>query len=142
MVDHAELHGSIETVFGWRVRATPNSNPRFHRNFVMQANGAEMLRIACCIGIERGIEICAPIHDAVLIAAPLHRLEADVEAMRGAMAEASKAVLAGFELTTDVKVVRYPERYSDPRGLVMWQRIMKLLGEEEVGGSEASVTRG
>ena len=27
VVDHAELHGSIETVFGWKVRSTPNSNP-------------------------------------------------------------------------------------------------------------------
>jgi DNA polymerase I-like protein with 3'-5' exonuclease and polymerase domains len=27
VVDHAELHRSIETVFGWRVRATANSNP-------------------------------------------------------------------------------------------------------------------
>jgi hypothetical protein len=60
------------TVFGWPVRVGDRSNPRFLRNFPMQANGAEMLRVACCLGTERrGIEICAPIHDAVLICAPL-----------------------------------------------------------------------
>ena len=36
----------------------------------MQANGAEMLRLACCLATERGIEVCAPVHDAVLICAP------------------------------------------------------------------------
>jgi DNA polymerase-1 len=39
----------------------------------MQANGAEMLRMACCLGTEQGIEICAPVHDAVLICAPRRR---------------------------------------------------------------------
>ena len=50
------------------------------RNFPMQANGAEMLRLACCLATERGIEVCAPVHDAVLICAPLDRLEDDVAA--------------------------------------------------------------
>ena len=31
---------------------------------------AEMLRLACCLGIERGVEIVAPVHDAVMIHAP------------------------------------------------------------------------
>ena len=57
----------------------------------MQANGAEMLRLACCLATERGIEVCAPVHDAVLIAAPLYRLDEDVAAMREAMREASSS---------------------------------------------------
>jgi hypothetical protein len=128
VVDHAELHRSLETVFGWRVRATANSNPRFHRNFLMQGTGAEMLRIACCLATERGVEVCAPVHDAVLIAAPLHQLDDAILTMREAMREASAAVLSGFELGTDVKIVRYPNRYSDPRGEEMWARVMKLIG--------------
>ena len=35
--------------------------------------------------------------------------------MRAAMAEASRIVLDGFELGTDVYVTRYPDRYMDPR---------------------------
>jgi hypothetical protein len=50
----------------------------------MQANGAEMLRLACCLATERGIEVCAPVHDAILICAPLDRLDDDVAGMRGA----------------------------------------------------------
>ena len=130
-VDHAILSGNIATVFGWRVSSSPGSNPRFFRNFPMQANGAEMLRLACSLATERGIEVCAPVHDAVLIAAPLYRLDEDVAAMRQVMREASSVVLAGFELNTDVKLVRHPERYADPRGKEMWLRVMELIGEAD-----------
>jgi DNA polymerase family A len=130
-VDYAMLHGSLHTVFGWRVRVPLISNPRSLSNFPMQANGAEMLRLACCLGTERGIEVCAPVHDAVLICAPLDRLDADVARMQDAMREASRIVLGGFELGTDAKVIRYPERYMDERGATMWERVMKLIYEQQ-----------
>ena len=130
-VDQAMLFGILHTVFGWPVRVGEHTNPRSLRNFPMQANGAEMLRVACCLATERGIEVCAPVHDAVLICAPLDRIEADVAAMRAAMAEASRFVLAGFELNTDVKIVRWPDRYMDPRGTVMWGRVCDLVGKAE-----------
>src|SRR5262249_47288069 len=96
-VDTAMLHGSLHTVFGWHVHVGEGANPRALRNFPMQANGAEMLRIACCLATERGIEVCAPVHDAVLICAPFDRLAADIDTMRSAMAEASRIVLDGFQ---------------------------------------------
>jgi hypothetical protein len=80
-VDHAVLCGRQWTTFGWINRVPPGPNPRSLRNFHMQANGAEMLRLACCLGIENGIEICAPVHDAVLISSPLEHLENDVGRM-------------------------------------------------------------
>jgi hypothetical protein len=126
-VDYAMLNGSLHTVFGWRVQVPPNANARSLSNFPMQANGAEMLRLACCLGTEQGIEVCAPVHDAVLICAPLDRLEDEVTHMQQVMAEASCIVLGGFELGTDAKIVRYPDRYMDERGTVMWDRVMKLI---------------
>jgi DNA polymerase I-like protein with 3'-5' exonuclease and polymerase domains len=129
MGDQADLGGHLDTVFGWRVHTSPGYNPRSFRNFPMQANGAEMLRLACCIGTERGIEIAAPVHDAVLIAAPLYRIEDDIAAMRDAMSEASRVVLWGFELGADATAVAYPDRYGDGRGSVMWERVMGLIGE-------------
>ena len=130
-VDHAMLTGSLHTVFGWRVRVPADSNDRSLRNFPMQANGAEMLRLACCLGTERGIEVCAPVHDAVLIVAPLDRLDADIRRMQGAMREASRVVLKEFELGTDAYVVRHPDRFMDERGTVMWRRVMTLLDRAE-----------
>jgi DNA polymerase I-like protein with 3'-5' exonuclease and polymerase domains len=132
-VDFATLRGVLHTVFGWKIRVGETLNPRSLRNFPMQANGAEMLRLACCLAIERSIEVCAPVHDAVLICAPLDRLEKDVAATRAAMAEASRVVLGGFELGTDVsKIVRYPERFMDARGVVMWNRVVELVRSPEL----------
>jgi DNA polymerase I len=70
VVDCAMLAGSLHTVFGWHVHVHESPNPRSLRNFPMQANGAEMLRLACCLATERGVEVCSPVHDAVLICAP------------------------------------------------------------------------
>jgi DNA polymerase I len=132
-VDQAMITGSLHTAFGWHVHVGEKSNPRSLRNFPMQANGAEMLRIACCLATERGVEVCAPVHDAVLISTPLDRLEANIAAMRAAMAEAAGAVLTGFELGTDINVVRWPARYMDQRGAVMWDRVTRLLGRPGQG---------
>jgi DNA polymerase-1 len=134
-VDHALLRGSLHTVFGWRVgvgaglcgEGGRGPNPRSLRNFPMQANGAEMLRVACCLATERGIDVCAPVHDAIVITAPLDRLEDDIARTRGAMAEASRIVLGGFEVRTDVKAIRYPDRFMDKRGTVMWHRVTDLV---------------
>jgi hypothetical protein len=128
-VDIAMLHGALHTVFGWHIHVGELVNARSLRNFPMQANGAEMMRLAACLATERGIEVCAPSHDAFLICAPLERIDDDVAAMRAAMAEASRVVLAGFELETDAKVVRWPDRYMDDRGRVMWDRVTGLLDQ-------------
>ena len=126
-VDVAMLGMVLKTVFGWQVVAGNEPNPRSLMNFPMQGNGAEMLRLACCLGTERGIEIVAPVHDAVMICAPLDRLDDDIITMRAAMAEASRAVLDGFELRTEVAVTKYPDRYADERGEKMWAKVMRLL---------------
>lgn len=130
-VDTAMLTGSLHTVFGWHIHVGGDSNPRSLRNFLMQSNGSEMLRLACCLATERGVEICAPVHDAVLICSPLERLKADIAFMRAAMAEASRIVLDGFELGTDVSITLWPNRYMDGRGRVMWDRVTKLLDRSD-----------
>jgi DNA polymerase I len=131
MLDQAMLTGVLHTVFGWPSHVPPDANDRSLRNFPMQANGAEMLRLACCLATERGIEVCAPVHDAVLIVAPLDRMEADIAGMQQVMVEASRVVLDGFELRSDVVMIRHPDRYMDERGQVMWDRVMALVAASE-----------
>ena len=48
------------------------------------------------------------------------------------MEEASRVVLGGFTIRTEAKIVRYPDRYSDPRGVVMWDKLMGLLDQYDV----------
>jgi hypothetical protein len=127
VVNVAQLTGSLSTVFGWTVHVTGSSRPTSLRNFPMQANGAEMLRLACCLATERGVDVCAPVHDALLVEGPADEIGAVVDATRSAMAEASRAVLGGLEVGTDAEVVRWPNRYADPRGQTMWDRVTELL---------------
>ena len=74
--------------------------------------------------------MCAPVHDAFLIAAPLHRLEADISAMRDIMSRAGRAVTGGLDIRTDAEVVRWPGRYMDERGKAVWERVVTLLDRE------------
>ncbi len=129
-VDFALLHNRLWTVFGWQIQVEAQPNPRSLANFPMQANGAEMLRIACIRMTEAGIRVCAPVHDAVLIEAPLEELEARVQQAQDLMSEASRQVLGGFALTTDADIYRYPERYRDEeRGGKFWDKVMDLLSK-------------
>jgi DNA polymerase-1 len=125
---HAMLHGYLYTTFGWTIHVGPDANDRSLRNFPMQANGAEMLRLACCFAVESGIQVLAPVHDAILIEAPLADLDETVQRTQALMARASEIVLDGFSLRSDVKLVRYPERYLDERGVTMWETACQLLG--------------
>jgi hypothetical protein len=131
VVDHAKLTGTLHTCFGWTLRGCCGANPRSLRNFQMQAHGAEMLRLACCLATERGVEVCAPVHDALLVGAPIGEIEVVVAVTRAAMAEASRIVLNGFEVRTDAKITRYPDRFSDPRGKRMWNVVTLLIEEAE-----------
>ena len=130
-VDTAILTGSLQTVFGWPIHVADNPNPRSLRNFPCQGNGSEMLRLAACFATEQDVEVCAVIHDAMLICAPLDRLATDVERTRDCMAKSSRIILDGFELRTDVHLVRHPDRYRDPRGNVMWDRVTRLVAARE-----------
>jgi hypothetical protein len=127
--DHGMLHGTLWTTLGWTVHVGQNPNPRFLRNFLMQGNGAEMLRFACGLLTCTEIRVCAPIHDAILIEAPLERLENDIALTQATMRLASEVILDGFPLRTDVTVVRYPDRYIDPRGRKMWETVQAILTE-------------
>jgi DNA polymerase-1 len=115
------------TVFGWNIHVEGKVNTRSLRNFPMQANGAEMLRLAICLATEKGVRVVAPVHDAVLIEAPIEELEAATARMQECMRQASAAVLDGFELRADAETFVYPARYVDERGSGMWTTVNNLL---------------
>jgi hypothetical protein len=130
-VDHAIRTRNIHSVFGWVMHLAPDANPRAVMNFPMQTNASEMLRLACCSATEAGIEVCGPIHDAILIHAPLGRLAAAIEATQTAMGEASEIVLGGrLRLRTSTNTIKFPDRYSDPRGAKMWATVMECLDHQ------------
>jgi len=130
-MDAGLLGLKLETCFGWSIQARGGSvKANTFLNWPMQAHGAEMMRIACIIAIERGLKLCAPIHDALLIEAPLDDIDGEVARLKSCMAEASEAVLGDGKICrVDAEIVRYPDRYMDENGHAMWSRIMHILNE-------------
>jgi DNA polymerase I len=132
-VQHSLQTGIMRTALGWVCRTgITEFNERSIRNWPIQATGADILRIACILAVRHGIKLLAPVHDAVLIEAPIDRIEADVALMQEIMRRASRIVLnrdasGTIELRTDTKIVRYPERYSDKRGAQIWDDVVGLL---------------
>jgi DNA polymerase I-like protein with 3'-5' exonuclease and polymerase domains len=129
VLNYAMLQNHLYTVFGWHLWVGEEPNPNSLRNFLMQANGAEILRLACCLALDRGIKVVAPVHDALLIEAPVVNLVGTVIAAQRAMRDASRIVLGNLELRTDVKIFRAPNRYVDKRGVQMWRKVWKLIRE-------------
>jgi hypothetical protein len=136
---HAMLLGRLHTAFGWTVRVGAGANPRSLRNFPCPAIGAECLRLACCLASERGVSVVAPVHDAVMVEGAEWEIDEVVARTQAAMAEASGAVLGGFRLRSEVKVVRWPGRYMDDRGREFWGRVMALLRDGTGAGLPAGV---
>ncbi|QEG36314.1 DNA polymerase [Bythopirellula goksoeyrii] len=130
-VDQAMLNNRVWTVFGWELHiGAGETNPRSLANFPVQANGAEMLRLACCLATEIGIRVCAPVHDALLVEGAADEIRDVVVATQDAMREAGRIVLSGFELRTDAEIVAWPNRYMDPRGRALWDELTGILEDE------------
>jgi DNA polymerase family A len=130
-VTAARFTGRMTTIFGWRRHDGRDAKQRSLMNFPMQANGAEMMRLAAIAATEAGIEVCCPVHDAFVISAPINRIDEAVASMRAIMSKAGRAVTGGLDVRTDVKVARWPDRYMDERGAEMWERVMGLLARLE-----------
>jgi DNA polymerase I len=137
-VNIALAGGELTTVFGWPRRCGPNqqANSRSLLNFPMQANGAEMLRLAACLGTEAGLKLCAPIHDALLLEAPLDRLDEHIAHLKALMIKASEVVMGTLACRVDADIVRYPDRYSDDASGGMWDKVSGLLQTLELESVE------
>jgi hypothetical protein len=105
----------------------------------MQANGAEMLRLACCLATERGVRVCASVHDAILTEAASDELEAVVRQTQDVMAEASELVLGGFRLRSEARLIHHPDRFTDERGKGMWETVCSILDDLSISSTCASV---
>ncbi len=131
--DRGLLGLKLETCFGWPIQVTAgNVKANTFLNWPMQAHGAEMMRVACILAVERGINLCAPIHDALLIEGPSDQIDAEVAKLKECMSQASEEVLGrGKVCRVDADIIRYPDRYMDEHGEEMWDRIMNLLTQAQ-----------
>ena len=133
---HSLDSGTMRTVFGWQcATGIVEFNERSIRNYPVQANCADLFRLAYVWGTRHGLTLIAPVHDAILLESTDDRIEADVALMQEIMRRASRIVLNAtadgtHELRTDAKIIRFPDRYTDPRGAEIWDRVTELLDRQ------------
>jgi hypothetical protein len=155
IVNRALLGLPVETVFGWRLWWRPGvealredhmahsrhgepeekeyvMRPRTAQNFLMQATGAEMTRLAVCMACDAGLMVDAPIHDALLLEGSLEEIGTQeapgphVERLKTLMGDASEVILGdGKRIRVGHEIVRWPDRCSDPRGAQMFETIKR-----------------
>ena len=136
--------GTMWTVFDWQcATGVTEFNERSITNFPVQATGAEILRLATVWATRHRLRLLAPVHDALVIEAPLERVDHDVMLLRELMRRASRVVLNAapngpIELRTEAIVIRYPDRYSDKRGDAIWRNVLELLAEQKHQHAEAA----
>jgi hypothetical protein len=122
---------------------TPNSI----RNWPVQSNAAEILRLAVIEATAKGVAIVGTLHDALFIESPEEEIEAHVRLARQAMQDASATILtcpatgACYPLRVDHTIVRAPDHYREKESHEWWQRLRGMLIEvsgqdiEDLGNS-------
>ena len=70
------------------------------------------------------MEICATIHDALLIQAPLYLIDKAAIDTQQTMEQASELILKSFRLKTDTEIIKWPDRCFDERRAGMWSKII------------------
>jgi hypothetical protein len=132
-VHHALDTGLMWTPFDWQCHVgILEHNERSIANFAIQATSADILRLAIVLADRAGLELLAPVHDALLLHASAERIERDTARLKNIMRRASRLVLNArpngtLELRTDATIVVYPNRFTDKRGIEFWNKILKLL---------------
>lgn len=131
VIDRAGLDLEIGTPFGWYMQCPSGINSRTVRNFPIQSAGAEVLHVASILAERRGIEVVAPVHDAIMAEADAGQADDVSLALDRVMRDASSVVLRGYELPTDVQLIQAGQRYFDDRGVEMWETVTRLLAKLE-----------
>jgi hypothetical protein len=100
----------FDTDIGVGAEIAVDFNAGTARNFGVQGTSAEIMRVAAILSTEDNIAVCAPVHDAFLIEAPIAEIEATIVRMKAHMARAVEIVLGeGRSIAVDHKVACYPD---------------------------------
>ena len=119
-IDTALVRGEMRTIMGWPQRIVA-VNRRAIANFAAQANAAELMRLAACIAIEEGIEICMPVHDQFIAVAPDTEARAVADRLARIMVDAAAALFGrALRFRSTFNIIPHGQRYTDKRDLETW----------------------
>jgi len=132
-VTQAIFDRQIISPLGFPMAVHGGTRKRALMNYMHQASGADMMRLAAIAAREAGIRVCAPIHDAFVIMAPLNELRDATETMSRLMVRASAVITGGLEIQVETSfVVRWPDCLGDVRkpkakGQALWVEVKDLV---------------
>ena len=108
------------------VRVQPKNFAKFSNS---KSTAAEVLHVVTILAERRGIEIVAPIHDAILVEGDAADARELAQAADRLMRDASALVLKGYELPSDCAILMPGEHFQDKRGAAMWATVTRLLAK-------------
>jgi hypothetical protein len=124
----AAANRPLETAFGLFYQPGADFKPRTARNFLLQATGSDMLRVAVLLLARNGVEIIATVHDSVMIECDTRDAEDIRRLAEKCMREASLITLWDrLEVRTETTRVDHPYHYQDEKGRAYWTRLAGLL---------------
>jgi DNA polymerase I len=148
VVNEALATRKISTKLGWTRQLPSKADREAHvesggvvkkivnslQNFPTQSHGAEMLRLALIYATEKGLGICAPLHDAIFAVATTGTEDWAIVTLKDCMGRAALDLL-GVKVPVEITVIRYPNRYvptKKPTALKVWGKMMSSLVREEM----------
>jgi DNA polymerase family A len=134
VVNRARRDRYLQTAAGWRLHRADERSERQLRNWLVQATGADLMRVITVALVDAGVQVDAIVHDGFLCEGPAARIEDLCATIDGVMRGASRAVLGGFEIRNDLKVVGPGQHFLEPRGAQFWQQVMKAIGLDPAPG--------
>jgi hypothetical protein len=125
-VNHYLLKNTLVARTGWPLHYGCETKSLTARNFKLQANGAEMMRLAAIAIAAKGITVHAIVHDAFLIGAATSEIRDEGASVQKSMADASAVITGGYPLKTDAQIFSYPHRFEEEDGAEMWRVVNGL----------------
>ena len=96
-------------------------------NFPVQGTGSEILRATVIRLAAEGFEICATLHDSVMVELDLEDWQARLRHLEFVMTESTRPLLGGYGVTVESKVLMPGERYLEDKGRGTWEFMSEKL---------------
>ncbi len=122
-----ERYGSLILWDGWALLGD-NDNTLSVRNFPVQGTGATIMREAVRLAHARGLDILAPLHDAIYCQTVLDRAEETTRELSDCMLQAVRNVIGdSLEIRLDIDLHTPQEVWVEGKGWKHYKQLKKYL---------------
>ena len=138
-VNSAQLNGDAISGANWDLIGHHEKEPTL-ANYPVQSTGAEILRQTCCMVVEAGIRLCAPVHDAIVVECQIGEVDQIVARVKWFMVQATRLVLndgsmlqvggISGDIRVDHKTYAHPAHFDEGRDNPVWNLITRMREED------------